>query len=73
MTKDERNSRREKMTIDIAFGFLRIVVIGEASKQKGVPLLIRVKKEAAGVEVEVAFSFFNSKSRCQSSRMLKFM
>lgn len=47
---------------DVAFKFMKIVVIREASKRKGVAQLGSESKETVGVEVAVAFSYCNSKT-----------
>lgn len=47
--------------IDITFKFLRIIIIRETSKRKGVPLSGSSREEAVRVEVAVPFNCFISK------------
>lgn len=51
--------KRVRLTFHL--NFLKIVFIGEGRKQKGVPQVVSTKKETAGVEVLVPFSYFSSK------------
>lgn len=63
----EQYSGREKIMIDVAFNFLKIVVIREARNRKGV---LQVRKETVRIEVAVASIMFNSKTvklSCQSN------
>lgn len=50
------------MTINVAFKFVKIVVIKEARNRKGVPQVGRTRKETVEIEVAVASSKFNNKT-----------
>lgn len=52
---------QQKMSIDVVFKFMKMVVSREASKRKGIPLSGSARKESAGVEVVVALNYFNIK------------
>lgn len=56
----EQASRRQISSIDFAFKVLQILLIGEASKRKGVSQSGSAKK-TAGVDLTAAFKYFNNK------------